>query len=605
MEEDHIDLTINTEVLFLQLNDVYHIDFSYDYADDDSLILPRIATVRKRLLDLYPDNLFFCVPGDFLAPSCLSRRFKGAQMIDIFNKIGVNLVTFGNHELEDLSEDILIARINESNFKWIATNIEFKNESKFHQLYESGHLSYYYSIKCASTLLIIILGLLDNFPSKQSKRPEDVFYTIDNPIHHTKKFIDNFNLELSEINNTNLTPFSIALTHQYLDKDILLASQCDDVKLIMGGHDHNIVMETKESHCLIVKTASNARTFRMNWILTINADEIDSLKRDFDEKEVHQVVGKHIYKDTVLPALYKIIFNTTATPGHLEERMKWADLLSTLLDEGVPDRHFNIFAHKLKNEYIIIFSLAINTMNPLFIDMVPENKEVKLAINKWLNESKELLTPIMESPSLLEIEDQKIRKESTNFGNFIADILRGLPLVSSIGNSEFSDVGFINSGTFRIDRNIQKGESITLKTICDIFYFNDKILLYNLSGEEISDILTLANKLRIKGGEGDGNFLQVSGLEIEVRSDTITRVNQVGMFGSKQPLELNKVYTVSTTSFIAETKKSDYKLFFADKIPRELSDNLRGTVIKILENLKRQEIAFDIILSERKRWIFS
>ena len=62
------------------------------------------------------------VNGDFLSPSLMSALLKGAQMIDLFNALGVDMVAFGNHEF-DFGPDITPVRMAESKFPWLSTNI--------------------------------------------------------------------------------------------------------------------------------------------------------------------------------------------------------------------------------------------------------------------------------------------------------------------------------------------------------------------------------------------------------------------------------------------------------------------------------------------------
>ena len=62
------------------------------------------------------------VNGDFLSPSLMSALLKGAQMIDLFNALGVDMVAFGNHEF-DFGPDITMLRMAESKFPWLSTNI--------------------------------------------------------------------------------------------------------------------------------------------------------------------------------------------------------------------------------------------------------------------------------------------------------------------------------------------------------------------------------------------------------------------------------------------------------------------------------------------------
>jgi len=54
--------------------------------------------------------------GDFLSPSLLGKRFRGAQMIDAMNHIGVDYVVLGNHEFDFESRDpgTLAARLAEA-----------------------------------------------------------------------------------------------------------------------------------------------------------------------------------------------------------------------------------------------------------------------------------------------------------------------------------------------------------------------------------------------------------------------------------------------------------------------------------------------------------
>src|SRR5262245_49701786 len=104
--------------LFVQLNDLYHIEVSVDPAKPDSYILSRVATIldeARRVLG--EDSVHLCVPGDFLGPSCLSKEFKGEQMVDVLMALGTRFVSFGNHEFDrEIGPEELLARVDQSNF---------------------------------------------------------------------------------------------------------------------------------------------------------------------------------------------------------------------------------------------------------------------------------------------------------------------------------------------------------------------------------------------------------------------------------------------------------------------------------------------------------
>src|SRR5262249_40320139 len=62
------------------------------------------------------------VNGDFLSPSLMSSMFKGAQMVALFNALGVDVVVFGNHEF-DFDTEVTQQRMAESAFPWLGTNV--------------------------------------------------------------------------------------------------------------------------------------------------------------------------------------------------------------------------------------------------------------------------------------------------------------------------------------------------------------------------------------------------------------------------------------------------------------------------------------------------
>src|SRR5215211_7499926 len=59
---------------------------------------------------------------DTISPSVESITYKGAQMIDAWNTVGLDYATFGNHEF-DFGPDVLRERMKESKFGWIAANV--------------------------------------------------------------------------------------------------------------------------------------------------------------------------------------------------------------------------------------------------------------------------------------------------------------------------------------------------------------------------------------------------------------------------------------------------------------------------------------------------
>jgi 2',3'-cyclic-nucleotide 2'-phosphodiesterase (5'-nucleotidase family) len=112
------------EVTLLQLNDVYEIG---PVEGGRSGGLARVATLRQRLL-AENRHTFTVLAGDFLSPSALGtakvggQALAGKQMVAVLNALGLDLVTFGNHEL-DVKEPQLLERLAESRFRWTSANV--------------------------------------------------------------------------------------------------------------------------------------------------------------------------------------------------------------------------------------------------------------------------------------------------------------------------------------------------------------------------------------------------------------------------------------------------------------------------------------------------
>jgi hypothetical protein len=114
-------------LIFVQINDVYFIDARADYSKPDGLLLPRVSSVVKRLRDRFGKQVVFVLPGDFLAPSCMSKLFCGRQMISVLNSMGLDYATFGNHEFESIFTPETLAKLIRRSDEWLLSEREGKD----------------------------------------------------------------------------------------------------------------------------------------------------------------------------------------------------------------------------------------------------------------------------------------------------------------------------------------------------------------------------------------------------------------------------------------------------------------------------------------------
>lgn len=251
------------EMIFLQMNDVYEIAPVENGAFGG---MARVATVRRELQKENP-NTFTVLAGDFISPSAIGtsmyqgKRINGAQMIDVMNSAGVDLVVFGNHEF-DLGYEALQSRINESKFTWISSNIQYTPSEEgfvapFQKIVngaaEPFPESHVLRVKNAAgrELRVGIIGLTIG-----SNRPPYVDWT--DPVESARLISDRLKKE---------TDIIIAITHLSIEEDKELAATVPELRLILGGHEHTNMMY-KVGETVISKADANARTVfihRLRW----------------------------------------------------------------------------------------------------------------------------------------------------------------------------------------------------------------------------------------------------------------------------------------------------------------------------------------------------
>lgn len=256
------------EIVFLQLNDVYEIA-----ASDGGRIggMARVATLLKKLERENP-NTFCVLAGDFLNPSLIGqlkvegKRISGEQMVEVMNAVGVDFVTFGNHEF-DVKQHELQARMNESDFKWLGTSVREvvdNQQVKFHKIKngvkEEALDNYLLEVgdKDGTTAKIGLFGTTISSNPKKYVYYQDYY---NRPIEEAQK------LEKS-------CDVVIGLTHLEIDQDIELAKKMPvNVPLFMGGHDHDN-MRIIEGKTTITKADANAKSAYIHRVTITKTAEI-------------------------------------------------------------------------------------------------------------------------------------------------------------------------------------------------------------------------------------------------------------------------------------------------------------------------------------------
>ncbi len=226
----------NIKVTLLQLNDVYQF-VPVDQGRNGGLA--RVLTLKKNVQKENPNTLLL-LAGDTISPSVESITHRGAQMIEAWNALGLDYATFGNHEF-DFGPAVLIQRMNESKFKWLAANvIDRKTDQPF-----GGAEPFV--VREFGPVKIGIFGLV--LPeTKTTSRPGDEIDFRDT--------CDTARRVVSEIRSQGANVV-VALTHLSMREDKELA-RCANVDLIVGGHEHTL-LQSAAGGAPIFKMTSDAR----------------------------------------------------------------------------------------------------------------------------------------------------------------------------------------------------------------------------------------------------------------------------------------------------------------------------------------------------------
>src|SRR6476469_5932460 len=209
----------NVRVTLLQVNDVYQFT-PVDQGTKDGL--PRVLTLRRAIQQENPNTLFL-LAGDTISPSVESITYKGAQMIEAWNAVGLDYATFGNHEF-DFGPDVLQERVKESKFGWVAANVIDNKTGKPFGGVEPFVIREFGGVK------IGIFGLVLPETKVTSRPGPDIEFH--NPCEVAKKMV-------SEIHDRG-AKVVVALTHLSMREDKEVA-RCSGVDVIIGGHEHTLL----------------------------------------------------------------------------------------------------------------------------------------------------------------------------------------------------------------------------------------------------------------------------------------------------------------------------------------------------------------------------
>lgn len=242
-------------VTILHVNDVYQFQ-PVDKGQSGGLA--RLMTIRKDTLAENPNTLF-TMGGDTISPSAESLEFKGAQMIDAWNMVGIDYAVLGNHEF-DFKAAELQKRIGESKFRWLGANVWDTNTKKiFADMLE-------YEVKDFGGVKVGFIGFL--LPETKTTSRMDTFLEVHNVCETAKKIVPK--MRAAGINTI------VGLTHLSMAEDKELAA-CADIDVILGGHEHTLLQSSANGTPIFKMTADARDVGKFDLTIDKNTGKLQSL----------------------------------------------------------------------------------------------------------------------------------------------------------------------------------------------------------------------------------------------------------------------------------------------------------------------------------------
>ena len=218
----------------VHFNDVYELDES-----SSSQGVARFAAAL-RLCSTNPLVLF---SGDCFSPSHISYHYKGAHMLPVLRHLQVKCATIGNHDL-DFGFARLRELITETGFAWVQSNLRERGGGALGGAAEKVVLQW-------QGWRVGLLGLAE-------REWQDILGPCGKELVY-EDFCQVAARIAGELRTAGCD-IIIALTHMRLNNEKLLAENCPEIDLILGGHDH---LSRAEMHglCPIIKSGSDFQEF--------------------------------------------------------------------------------------------------------------------------------------------------------------------------------------------------------------------------------------------------------------------------------------------------------------------------------------------------------
>jgi S-sulfosulfanyl-L-cysteine sulfohydrolase len=206
-----------------------------------------------------PGNSLLLDGGDLLQGTGQANALRGADMIEVATRLGVDFMT-GHWEFT-YGEGTLRQRLKEFKGEFLAQNVFLSDDAAFNNAPAfdpaSGRVFKPASIRTVGDRRVAVIG--QAFP-----------YV---PIAHPKRFTPDWTFGIreaelqklvDELRSARRADVIVLLSHNGMDVDLKLASRCNGINVILGGHTHDavprpITVKNSGGSTLVTNAGSNGK----------------------------------------------------------------------------------------------------------------------------------------------------------------------------------------------------------------------------------------------------------------------------------------------------------------------------------------------------------
>ncbi|KAJ1964450.1 hypothetical protein IWQ62_002929 [Dispira parvispora] len=455
----------------VHFNDVYHINASNTSKEPVGGAARFVTLVNQLRLQPTHQNsepnpinssALVVFSGDAFNPSTESSFTRGKHMVPVLNALNLDAACYGNHDF-DFGVTVLESLARACNFPWLLSNVVDCETGQPVARAQRWHLVEHQGLKIGF-IGIVEREWLETLPSL----PATFQY---------RDFVECAR-ELSEYLRSPAigVDLVVALTHMRLPNDIKLARECaDQVDLVLGGHDHMYAVGTGAE--LFGWTGTEWTSYSQNPVIDTTEPGLNSPIFAGAQGELPSAAN---YTPNALQGLRIVKSGTDFRElSEIQLRVDW------LHGDDSPRRRIS---------QIRVYRHAVTS------DILPDpaTEEVVQRVSQGV--SKHIDKVIGYTLTPWDARSTKVRIEESAIGNLLADLMRNAyPCV---------DVALACGGAIRSDTVYGPGD-ITMRTVMDLFPFEDPVVVVRLSGTQLWEALENGFS---KFPAQEGRFPQVSGL---------------------------------------------------------------------------------------------